>query len=233
MKKSLIAGLIALTASPSLFAATYKVEVQNLTRGIYFAPILVSAHPATTKLFTSGMPASTNIQSVAERGDIAGVTTDMAGVAAKYVENPAGGLLSPGASTMADLGDPGTANTNLTVIGMIVPSNDGFIALNDIALPTAAGTYVYMVNGYDAGTEGNDEIRGSGVHGVAGFGVPEPIDAMVGHGGTGIAGVTPEGFVHIHPGHIGDQDKNGGTTDTDASVHRWLNPVARVTVTVQ
>jgi hypothetical protein len=233
MKKSLIAGLIALTASPALFAASYKVEVQNLTRGIYFAPILVSAHPATTQLFTLGTAASTNIQSVAERGDIAGVTADMAGVAAKYVANPAGGLLSPGASTMADLGDPGAANTNLTVIGMIVPSNDGFIALNNISLPTAAGTYVYMVNGYDAGTEGNDEIRGSGAPGVAGFGVPAPLDAMVGHGGTGIPGVMPEGFVHIHPGHIGDQDKNGGTSDLDSSIHRWLNPVARVTVTVQ
>ena len=233
MKKSLIAGLIALTTSPALFAATYKVEVQNLTRGVYFAPLLVSAHPATAKLFTSGMPASTNIQSVAERGDIAGVTADMMGVAAKSVANPAEGLLSPGASTMADLGEPSAGNTNLTVIGMIVPSNDGFIALNNIALPTTAGTYIYMVNGYDAGTEGNDEIRGSGAPGMAGFGVPAPIDDSVGHGGTGIPGVTAEGFIHIHPGHIGDQDKNGGTTDTDASIHRWLNPVARVTVTVQ
>ncbi len=233
MKKSLIAGLIALTASPSLFAATYKVEVQNLTRGVYFAPLLVSAHPATTKLFSAGSPASTNIQSMAESGDISGVTADMAGVAAKYSANPAGGLLAPGASTMADLGDPGVGNTNLTVIGMIVPSNDGFIALNNIALPTTAGTYVYMVNVYDAGTEGNDEIRGGGAPGVAGFGVPAPLDAMVGHGGTGVPGVKAEGFVHIHPGHIGDQDKNGGTTDTDASIHRWLNPVARVTVTVQ
>lgn len=233
MKKSLIAGLISLTLSPAVFAASYKVEVQNLTRGIYFAPILVSAHPATTKLFTAGTPASSNIQSVAERGDIAGVTADMAGVAAKYVANPNGGLLAPGASTMADLGDPGTANTNLTVIGMIVPSNDGFIALNDIALPTAAGTYVYMVNGYDAGTEANDEIRGSGAPGVAGFGVPGPLDAMVGHGATGIVGAKAEGFVHIHRGHIGDMDANGGSSDLDASVHRWLNPVARVTVTVQ
>jgi hypothetical protein len=233
MKKSLIAGLIALTASPSLFAATYKIEVQNLTRGVYFAPLLISAHPATAKLFTSGMPASSNIQSVAERGDIAGITADMMGVAAKSVVNPADGLLNPGATTMANLGDPGAANTNLTVIGMMVPSNDGFIALNNIALPTNAGTYVYMVNGYDAGTEGNDEIRGSGAHGMVGFGVPAPIDAMVGHGGVGIPGVTAEGFIHIHPGHIGDQDKTAGTSDLDASIHRWLNPVARVIVTVQ
>jgi hypothetical protein len=233
MKKSLLAGFIAFVVSPSLYAATYKVEVQNLTRGTYFAPILVSAHPATTKLFSLGTAASANVESVAERGDISGVTADMAAVAANSVANPAGGLLAPGASTMADLATPDAANTNLTVIGMIVPSNDGFIALNDIALPTAAGTYVYMVNGYDAGTEGNDEIRGSGAPGMPGFGVPAPLENLVGTGGTGIPGVAAEGFVHIHPGHIGDMNKTGGTSDLDSSIHRWLNPMARVTVTVQ
>ena len=233
MKKSLIFGLITLATSPALLAANYKVEVQNLTRGTYFAPILVSAHPATTKAFTAGMPASGNLQKVAEQGDISGVAADFAGVAANNVSNPAGGLLAPGASTLADLGTPDAANTNLTVIGMIVPSNDGFIALSDIPLPTAPGTYVYQVNGYDAGTEGNDEIRGSGAPGVAGFGVPAPLENLVGTGGTGIPNVKAEGFVHIHPGHIGDMDKNGGVSDLDASMNRWLNPMARVTVTVE
>lgn len=233
MKKMLLAGITALIVSPSLHAATYKIEVQNLTRGTYFAPILVAAHPATTKLFTLGMAASANVESVAERGDITGVTADVVAVSANYVANPAGGLLAPGSSTMADLGTPDAANTNLTVIGMIVPSNDGFFALNDIALPTTAGTYVYMVNGYDAGTEGNDEIRGSGAPGVPGFGVPAPLENLVGTGGTGISGVAAEGFVHIHPGHIGDMNKTGGTSDLDSSIHRWLNPMARVTVTVQ
>lgn len=233
MKKSIIAGLITLTASPAVLAATYTVEIQNLTRGTYLAPILVSAHPATTKLFTAGMPASSNLQKVAERGDITGVAADLAAVAANSVSNPAAGLLAPGASTTADLGTPDTANTTLSVIGMIVPSNDGFIALNGIPLPTAPGTYTYQVNGYDAGTEANDEIRGSGMPGVPGFGVPAPLENLVGKGGTGIPGVKAEGFVHIHPGHIGDMDKNGGVSDLDASQNRWLNPMVRVTLTVR
>ncbi len=233
MKKSLIVSLIALSISPALFAATYKVEVVNLTRGIYFAPLLVSAHPTTIKHFTAGMAASSNLQKMAEGGDISGLSMDMTNASATSVANPAAGLLAPGAKTMADLGDPGTANTQLSVIGMMVPSNDGFITLNNITLPTAHGTYTYLLNGYDAGTEANDEIRGDGAPGVAGMGVPAPLETMVGTGGTGIVGATAEGFVHIHRGVIGDQNKTGGASDHDAGLHRWLNPVARVTVTVE
>jgi len=51
--------------------------------------------------------------------------------------------------------------------------------------------------------------------------------------GTGAQGLdaTAEGFVSIHRGVIGDLDENGGPSDINAVVHRWLNPVARVTVT--
>jgi hypothetical protein len=234
LSKTLIAAsLFTLTAGSPAFAANYKVEVQNINRGIYFAPLLISAHPTSAKTFTAGMAASVNLQRVAEGGDIAGLTTDMTNVSAKVVANPAGGLLAPGASTMADLGEPGAANTHLTVVGMIVPSNDGFIALNNIHLPTAPGIYVYTVNGYDAGTEANDEMRGGGAPGVAGFGVPAPLEMAVGTGATGIPDAVAEGFIHIHPGHIGDLNKTGGTSDLDAGLHRWLNPMARVTVTVE
>lgn len=214
-------------------AATYKVEIQNLTRGVYFAPLLVSAHPPTAKLFTLGTPASTNLQKMAEGGDISGLNVDMTNAGAKSIANPAGGMLLPGATTMTDLGDPGAANTQLSISGMMVPTNDGFIALNNLTLPTTKGTYVYMLNSYDSGTEANDEIRGSGAPNVPGMGVPAPLENMVGTGGTGIIGATAEGFVHIHRGAIGDQNKTGGTSDLDAGLHRWLNPVARVTLTVQ
>lgn len=233
MKSKLFLALLTLTSSSSLWAASYSVEVQNITRGVYFAPLLVSAHTADAKPFTLGSQASVNLQSLAESGNITGVSADLAAASANNVMNPAGGLLAPGATTTADLGEPGTGNDYLTVIGMIVPSNDGFIALNTIPLPTEPGTYVYMVNGYDAGTEGNDEIRGSGSPGAPGMGVPAPLDALVGHNGTGIPNVSAEGFVHVHPGHIGDLDMNGGQSDLNAASHRWLNPMARVTVTVQ
>ena len=39
-------------------------------------------------------------------------------------------------------------------------------------------------------------------------------------------------YVHIHRGNLGDDDLTGGKSDLDNTVHRWLNPVARITVTV-
>ena len=47
MKKSFLSCLIALSFSPLAFSASYKVDIQNLTRGTFFAPVLVAAHPAT------------------------------------------------------------------------------------------------------------------------------------------------------------------------------------------
>ena len=53
----------------------------------------------------------------------------------------------------------------------------------------------------------------------------------VGSGGTGV-NATSEGFVHIHRNVLGDADPTGGMSDIDSTVHRWLNPVVRVVVTV-
>ena len=151
------------------------------------------------------------------------------------VENPNSGLLGPGASTEASLNtDASPDNTQLSVVAMMLPTNDAFIGLNAITIPTTPGTYTYDVNAYDAGTEANDEVRGSGAAGEAGFPVPpgSPVDTGSGSGGVGIAGVSAEGFVHIHRNVLGDTDASGGTSDIDATVHRWLNPVARVVITV-
>jgi hypothetical protein len=55
---------------------------------------------------------------------------------------------------------------------------------------------------------------------------------QVGTGGMGVS-ATAEGFVHIHRGVLGDHNATGGVSDINASGQRWLNPVARVILTVQ
>ena len=40
-------------------------------------------------------------------------------------------------------------------------------------------------------------------------------------------------MIHIHRGILGDTNTSGGVSDLDSRVHRWLNPVARITVTVE
>jgi len=233
MKKSLMLSLLALSFSPLSFAASYSVDIQNLTRGSYFTPLLVAAHPAGTSLFTSGMAASAHLQAMAEGGSISGLDMDVMDVNGQTVTNPAAGLLSPGSTTTADLGEVDEENTKLSIVAMILPTNDGFVGLNSLTLPTEPGTYTYWLNAYDAGTEANDEIRGSGASGEPGMPVPPPLEALVGAGGTGVPGVTAEGFVHIHRGVLGDNSATDGMSDIAASSQRWLNPVARITVTVE
>ena len=177
-------------------------------------------------------PASHKLQAMAEGGEIAGLAADVSAINGTFVENPAGGLLAPGASTSTSLNtDAAPGNTRLSLVAMVLPSNDGFAGLNAIAIPTAPGTYTFNVNAYDAGTEGNDEIVGSGAPGEPGYPAPPPVLAASGTGGTGI-NASSEGYVHIHRNVLGDDNMTGGASDIVNTVHRWLNPVIRVVVTV-
>ncbi|MFK7829925.1 MAG: spondin domain-containing protein [Congregibacter sp.] len=233
MKKTLTSlALFAAAVAAPVGATDFDVEIINLTRGSYFTPFLVAAHADSARLFTSGETASNSLQAMAEGGDISMLIADVEALNATFVANPAQGLLAPGARTTASLNtDDAPDNTRLSIVAMILPSNDGFMGLNAISIPTEAGRYVYSVNAYDSGTEGNDEVVGSGAPGEPGYPAPPPVLAASGSGGTGI-NASAEGFVHIHRNVLGDDDISGGNSDIDNTVHRWLNPVVRVVVTV-
>ena len=224
--------MASLFSAQTASAVDFNVRIINLSNGIHYTPFLVAAHPAGTSIFTVGMPASANLQAMAEGGDISGLVTDLTGLAATIVENPAGGLLAPASETNVDLNTDGTSNELLTIVAMLLPTNDAFAGLNAVQIPTEPGTYVYEVPAYDAGTEANDElITGGGAPGAAG--IPADPGGLAGTGGTGAAMADANPNVHIHRGSLGDLDAAGGTSDLDSSVHRWLNPVIRVVVTVR
>ncbi|MDJ0711276.1 MAG: spondin domain-containing protein [Woeseiaceae bacterium] len=234
MKTKLHAGLLAasLAAAPAANATQFSVEIQNLSNAIYYTPFLVAAHPEGTSLFTVGEAASANLQAMAEGGDIAGLVADVNGLGATVVENPAGGLLGPTASTTFDMDTDGTSNDRLTIVAMLLPTNDAFAGLNAVEIPSEPGTYTFNVPAYDAGTEANDEIlNGGGAPGTPGM--PADPGGLAGTGGTGAAMADANTTVHIHRGALGDTDLAGGSSDLDSRVHRWLNPVIRVTITVQ
>ncbi len=153
----------------------------------------------------------------------------MNAVSATLIENPASGILMPSASTSASTDTE--SNSYLSLVAMLLPTNDGFVGLDGWKIPSTAGTYTIMLNAYDAGTEANDEIiNGGGAPGVPGIPVAPAND-----GGTNATGVTSSesnSMVHIHRGNLGDDDLTAGISDLDNSVHRWLNPVAKLTVVV-
>lgn len=223
---------VAMLCTTTAGAADINVRIVNLTNGIWYTPFLVAAHPAGSSLFTTGQPASANLQAMAEGGDISGLVTDLQGLGATIVENPAGGLLAPAMSTDVDMNTDGTSNELLTVVAMLLPTNDAFAGLNAIRIPTDPGTYTYDVPAYDAGTESNDElVTGGGAPGAAG--IPADPGGLAGTGGTGAATADANTSVHIHRNTLGDTDLAAGISDLDSRVHRWLNPVARVVITVR
>ncbi|BDX04948.1 spondin domain-containing protein [Planctobacterium marinum] len=229
LRTTLFASAMMATASAN--AAELTIEFQNLTQGIYYTPILVSAHPATASLFETGEAASAELQMMAEGGDVSGLASIVASVNGNSAEIQAE-LTAPGNSRTFMLSTD-TDNTVLSLTAMLLPTNDAFVGLDNWVIPEEAGTYTVYLNAYDAGTEANDEIRGGGAPGVAGMPVPPPLEGLVGTGGTGVTTEETNTTVHIHRGNLGDSMQDAGVSDINSSVQRWLNPVAKLTVTVQ
>lgn len=228
-----IAACVLGSITQSVHAAQHLVTVTitNLTHGIYFTPFLVSAHDDTTHIFEGGTTATANLQAMAEGGDISGLSADLGGADLDTIENPAGGLLGPGESATANLDTTLTGNSYLSIVSMLLPTNDAFVGLDALKIPPA-GTYTYYLNAYDAGTEANDElITGGGAPGVPG--IPMAPGGDGGSGGTGVTSTDTNTTVHIHRGNLGDTDPNGDVSDVDSTIHRWLNPVVKLVLTVQ
>ncbi|NMP30196.1 hypothetical protein HII17_01365 [Thalassotalea sp. M1531] len=221
-------GALASTAH----AQDLEITVTNLTQGIYFTPLAVSAHTSEISMFTLGQAASPELQAMAEGGDISGLVSLLSNADADVAENPAAGLLAPANSTTFELTNS-DGNDYLSLTAMMLPTNDGFVGLNSWMIPEEAGTYTAFLNAYDAGTEANNELvtEGSGAPGV--LGIPAAPGGMAGTGGTGVTTEESNQTIHIHRGNLGDDNATGGLSDANNTVHRWLNPVAKITIVVK
>jgi hypothetical protein len=230
--KSVLSVLALALTSSTTMAQELSITVTNLTQGLHFTPVITAAHTSENNLFMASEMASVELQAMAEGGDISGLVSMLTNADANINENPAMGLLAPAMSASFTLTND-SANTHLSLAAMVLPSNDGFVGLDSWAIPEEAGTYTVFLNAYDAGTEANNELRGSGAPGEAGMPVPPPLEALIGMNGTGVTDMESNSKVHIHRGSLGDSDMSAGTSDINNSVQRWLNPVAKLTITVQ
>ncbi len=228
MNKYIIGLLVAGSLSSSLAMADDKnvtVEITNLSNGLYYTPLLVSAHNRNTHLFQAGSAASANLQAMAEGGNLSGLIADLDAVGASSVANPAAGLLAPGESTTASVSIR-KGNRYLSIAAMLLPTNDGFVGLDALKVPKKKGRHVFYLNAYDAGTEANDEIvNGGGAPGTPG--IPADPGGNAGSGAAGVTGADHNETVHVHRGIVG-----GDYSDLDSAVHIWMNPVAKVVVSV-
>lgn len=203
----------------------YKVTITNITNSVTFTPILVASHRKKLSIFELGEPASDELATIAESGN-PGPLTELLESGGANVSN-AGPLLSPTHPDPPGLLFPGESVTvrvsaahgarRITVASMLLPTNDGFFALNGVKAPKR-GSVTYYSPGYDAGSEPNDENC---------YNIPGPTC-----GGNGLSpAVDPldEGYVHIHRGIHGPSSTLA--SDLAADVYDWRNPVAKITIT--
>ena len=204
----------AMTVSSPVFAAggpSYHVTITNLTNAISFTPILVASHRRGVSLFDLGAPASDDLTAIAEGGDTSLLAATLGGNPRVVDIQSTGGLLGPGQSVTVIV-SAGKGANRISLASMLLPTNDGFIALDGAKAPRH-GSRTYFSPGYDAGTEPNDEWC---------MNIPGPTC-----NGAGLSpGENPddEGYVHIHRGIH-------GVGDLTAAVYDWRNPVAAVRIT--
>jgi Spondin_N len=199
------------------FAATegghFEVTVTNLTRGQQFTPFLVTSHKKGVSLFELGKPPIPEFVPLAEYGKTDPLSALLRGMPEVEDVQVNSAFLGPGESATVTVTTHGSFDY-VSVAAMLIPTDDGFFAINEVLGPKRDEELTLYSPTYDAGSKKNDELCSS---------IPGPFFAECGGpGGGGVVG-GGEGYVHIHAGIHGVGNFAPSNRD-------WRNPVARVTI---
>ena len=218
MNKFLSTTLVLTLASGGMIASSvvqaddmryYDVTITNVTREQSFTPILVATHGGGVRLFRLGDPASPELATLAESG----ATQPLADMLATNPQvshiTTTTGLLDAGKSVTVRIA-AGEGAKSLSMAAMLVPTNDGFFALNGVELPKGKEPSVNFSPIFDAGSEPNDELCAN---------IPGPV--CRGAGASPDAG--GEGYVHVHAGIH-------GIGSLEAAKYDWRNPGAMIVI---
>ncbi len=209
-----VAGLAAsLVHVSAATAETFEITVKNLTHDQIFSPPLAVAHSRRLKVFEAGKPASKSLEILAEDGSPAALSNELVIAGADTSVNGGSNAapVLPGESATSRL-EASSRNRFISVLGMLVTTNDAFFGLNAQRAPERRKTI--RVVAYDAGTEVNNEDCAH---------IPGPPCGATGE--LGANGPDENGVIHIHRGI--HNDVGGGVI---AAQHDWRNPVAEVTI---
>jgi len=219
---SAVMGLAACNSSnntvvPAATPAMYTVSVNNLTQNQPLSPFALIFHGETYRAWMSAQPASVALEHLAEGGDNAALLAEALANADTVLSQSGAGAIPPGGSQSVTV----TADqaTRMSLVTMLVNSNDAFSGVNGVSLVDLAvgDTLMRAMPAYDSGTELNDELM-SNIPGPAG-------------GGEGFNAARNDRVdkVLVHAGVISVDD--GLTTSALNESHRFDNPVVRITIT--
>ncbi|NRB36855.1 MAG: hypothetical protein HRU20_00140 [Pseudomonadales bacterium] len=205
--KKITLGTILIFSATLVWADYYAVTVTNISKGSLFTPLFFATHKAGPTFFALGDTASDELAMLAE-GGATGPLAD-ALIATGKVKDTAftEDVLMPGASVTVKL-KAGHHAKYLSMASMILPSNDGFIALQSVKLPKGRKGKTFYSPVYDSGSEENNELCSS---------IPGPC------GGEGYSSDDGEGYIHIHSGIH-------GVGDLSTADHDWRHVIAKITV---
>jgi hypothetical protein len=232
---ALLALALALPAGAGVASAQspagnlYRVTVQNVANQPW-APVVAATHRSGTHIYQVGGLASDEIATVAQMGNPAPLHAMLSGMPqvtqAVNVGHPIPGRGIQRTVDGATYGDTETfeiralPGDTLSLAGMLACTNDGFVGLDSVVIPTT-GSATYMASGYDAGREENTERSED---------LGDPCSVL---GATALRGdpngnnssaTSPAQPIRVHPGVT-------GSADLSAAAHGWQGAVARVTIT--
>ena len=200
---------------PAQLMAEYEVVIENITpnngngASQPFSPPVLATHTPRFHVFREGRYASYELQNIAEDA-VSGPMESMLGTSPfVYDYTIGGGVVLPGQSETFTI-KARVGFRYLSLVAMLVNTNDGFVGADGIRLPVL-GSETHYLYAYDAGTEKNTELKAH---------IPGPC--------CGSPGVRV-------PEHkkIDDHDGIQGVGDLDPQVWGWDGPVARITITLK
>jgi hypothetical protein len=200
---------------PVMTSQTYRISITNLTHAQPLSPPAALLHDDTFSWWSIGGTASTALEMMAESGD----GSALLALAAQNPQHHDSAVLLPGASSEFTLTMTVGSQNRLSLVGMLVNTNDAFSGLNSIDLESLAPgqNAVYYSHVYDAGTEMNSELAGT---------IPGPAD-----GGTGFDAARDDvtTVVTLHGGVVSSDD--GLSTSILSGAHKFDNAALRIEVT--
>lgn len=203
-------------AAPPLANVQFEVSTTNLTVAQPLSPIAVIVHDTSVQMFSIGTPASAGVEEVAEEGATSTLLESIDAAA----QGSGNAVVPPGSSDAVTIELPGSDSSGmrLSLITMLVNTNDAFTAINgmDVSQLAIGESVTLAIPAYDAGTEANSE-EGEDIPGPAG-------------GGEGFNATRDDirDQVTMHAGVVTADDGLPGSAL--GHIHRWDNPVARVTI---
>ncbi len=205
--------------------AQFSIRLTNLTHAQPMSPVAVMLHRNGFNSFIDGETASRALEVLAEDGDNTEVLQEVQAATQHVASGSTASAISPRAiSDAVTLNVPTAdlADLRLSVVSMLVHTNDGFTGANAENISNMAVGASMTINGptWDAGTENNTELATS---------LPGPDFS-----GEGFNAVRDDIIdkVRFHQGAVTNASVESGLPTSDLEErHRFLNPTSRIVIT--